>query len=143
VHKGVFTPVKFSEGRLIASLSNGDKYPHMIRNALVRRYNKQAEPKLIEKTRRYAETVGVEPEKVGIKTYKSRCGTCNSKGHIDYNWRIIMAPHSVIDYVVVHELGHLKHFNHSKNFRHQVERIMPEYREHQAWLKANGKKISF
>lgn len=143
VLKGEFTPVKFSEGRLIATLPDGDKHPHMVRNALVRWYNKQAEPKLIEKTRRYAQIVGVEPDKVGIKTYKARWGSCNSKGHIDYNWKLIMAPHSVIDYVVVHELCHLKHFNHSKNYWHQVERIMPEYREHQAWLKANSKKISF
>jgi len=138
VKRGAFTPVKLIEGRLVATLPNGAEKPHMVRNALVRWYRTQAEPKLIEKTQRCADIVGVEPSAIGIKTYKARWGSCNAKGRIDYNWKLIMAPHRIVDYVVVHELCHLKHYNHSTDYWKQVERIMPEFRQCRDWLKSNG-----
>ena len=66
--------------------------------------------------------MGVAPASVGIKGYKSRLGTCHSDGRVYFNWRIIMAPHAVVDYVIVHELSHLVHHDHSKNFWNHVER---------------------
>ena len=72
--------------------------------------------KLEPKTIKYAEQMGVQPTQIKVKEYKSRWGSCNSKCEINYNWKIIMTPHRIVDYVVIHELYHLIHFNHSKEY---------------------------
>ncbi|MCI5141578.1 MAG: M48 family peptidase [Candidatus Electrothrix sp. ATG1] len=107
-------------------------------NQLSAWYRHQAAVRLQEKTACYAKRLLVSPASVGIKDYRSRWGTCHSDGRIYYNWRIIMAPHSVIDYVVVHELCHLVHLNHSKRFWDLVSTILPDYAEQKAWIKVNG-----
>lgn len=142
VVRGPFKPVKLLQGRLVATLPFGPDKPHMVRNALVRWYRAQAAPKLIEKTARYAEIIGVEPTGVSIKTFKARWGSCNDKGRIDYNWKIIMAPHQIVDYVVMHELCHLKHYNHSKDYWKQVEVFCPDFREKREWLRENSKRFA-
>jgi predicted metal-dependent hydrolase len=110
----------------------------MIRNALVRWYKRNAELKFREKVARYADIVGVDPADVGIKTFKSRWGSCSSKGRIDFNWKVIMAPNRIVDYVVVHELCHLKQHDHSPEFWKLVERVIPDYLECKVWLKVRG-----
>lgn len=143
VKRGNYQPVKLLNGYLIATLPDGADNPQMVRNSLVRWYNTQAAPKLIEKTKRYVNVVGVAPTSIEIKPYKSRWGNCNAKGGIGYNWKIVMAPQSVVDYVVVHELCHLKHFNHSKDYWQQVKRILPDYQVSKQWLKENRHHIDF
>ena len=64
-------------------------------------------------------------------------GSCSAKGDISFNWRIILAPHSVVDYVVVHELCHLLEHNHSPKFWKEVERYVPDWRNQRDWLKHN------
>ena len=142
VQRGKFTPVKLVQGQLVATLPEGSDKPHMVRNALVRWYHTQAEPKLIEKTKRYAQIIGVKPSSIGIKTYKARWGSCNSKGQIDYNWKLVMAPNWVVDYVVVHELCHLKHFNHSKDYWTQVTHYCDRAYEAKKWLKENAAQFN-
>lgn len=134
---GHFKPVKLVQGRLVITVPNPKEYPHMVRNALVRWYKQHAELKLNEKIKRYAAIVGVEPESVGIKNFKSRWGSCSAKGHIDFNWKIIMAPNRMVDYVVIHELCHLKHHDHSPKFWKEVERVVPDYQACKEWLKVN------
>jgi len=82
--------------------------------------------------------MGVAPNSISVRDYKSRWGSCSSKGEISYNWRIIIAPHQIVDYVVVHELCHLKHPNHSPEYWKSVKRVNPEYKEHRQWLKEHG-----
>jgi predicted metal-dependent hydrolase len=135
VNQGAFKPVKLIEGRLVVTVPKGKDQPHMIRNALVRWYKHRALLKLQEKTLRYADIIGVEPCGVGIKTFKSRWGSCSSKGRIDFNWQIIMAPNRMVDYVVVHELCHLKRHDHSAKFWKEVERVMPDFLSAKDWLK--------
>lgn len=141
VKRGKYQPVKLLNGYLTTTLPEGAKNPQMVRNSLFQWYIAQAEPKLIDKTMRYASIVGVEPSSVGLKAYKSRWGNCNANGGIDYNWKIIMAPQSVVDYVVVHELCHLKHFNHSTDYWKQVKRILPDYQDSKQWLKEHRREI--
>ena len=142
VKRGAYQPVKLLQGRLVATLPDGADNPHMVRNALVRWYQLQAEPKLREKTARLAKQIAVQPTAVNIKTYKSRWGNCNSKGQIDYNWKIVMAPHWVVDYVVVHELCHLKHFNHSKDYWRKVKHHCAEAVDAKEWLRVNSAVIN-
>lgn len=81
---------------------------------------------------------GLIPKQVSVKSQKSRWGSCTSRGHILLNWRLIFAPLFVMDYVIVHELCHLKHLDHSKNFWQAVACIDPEYKEKQEWLKTHA-----
>ena len=68
-------------------------------------------------------------------------GSCSSKNNINLNYLLVMAPMSVIDYVIVHELVHTIHRNHSANFWKSVESIMPDYKEQKQWLKLNGYRL--
>ena len=75
---------------------------------------------------------------MGIKDFKSKWGTCSTRGDISYNWRVVIAPHRIVDYVVVHELAHLTHLDHSSIFWRQVAHLIPDYKECREWLKVNG-----
>ena len=112
-----------------------------IRDLLLSWYEKHALERLKEKTERYAKIIGVKPVSVKIKDYKSRWGSCSNKGEITYNWRIVIAPHNVIDYVVVHELCHILEHNHSKKYWRHVSNNFNDYIQAQSWLKYNGKTL--
>jgi predicted metal-dependent hydrolase len=142
VEKGHFAPVKLLHGRLVVTLPQGTEQPHMVRNALVRWYKRQAEQKLREKVKRFAPLVGVEPTGVGIKTFKSRWGSCTSKGKLEFNWQIMMAPNRMVDYVVLHELCHLIRNDHSPEFWGEVACVMPEYQQCREWLRVNAVRLS-
>lgn len=141
VEAGNFAPVKLLNGRLVVTVPNGSEQPHMIRNALVRWYKRQAEQKLTEKVKRFAPMVGVEPAGVGIRTFKSRWGSCTAKGKLEFNWLIMMAPNRMVDYVVIHELCHLIRHDHSPEFWREMARVMPEYLRCREWLKLNAKNL--
>ena len=83
-------------------------------------------------------STGVEPASAGIKTFKSRWGSCSTCGDITFNWKIIIAPNRIVDYVVVHELCQLKRHDHSPVFWKCVERVVLDYKECKFWLKQNG-----
>ena len=109
---------------------------------LIAWYEKHALERLKEKTERYSKIIGVKPVSVNIKDYKSRWGSCSSNGDILYNWRIIIAPHKIIDYVVVHELCHILEHNHSKKYWRHVSNNFHNYVECQNWLKFNGRTLT-
>ena len=81
------------------------------------------------------------PKKISIRDTKSRWGSCSSEGNISLSWRLMMAPPDVMEYVIIHELAHLQHMNHSKSFWQLVAQYCPNYRHHIHWLKMNGSKI--
>lgn len=141
VERGNFAPVKLFNGRLVVTVPQGTEQPHMVRNALMRWYKRQADQKLKEKTARFAPMVGVEPTGVGIKTFKSRWGSCTAKGKLEFNWQIMMAPNRMVDYVVIHELCHLIRHDHSAEFWKEVARVLPEYQECREWLRCNAAKL--
>jgi predicted metal-dependent hydrolase len=101
-------------------------------------YRGQARRVLAERVERYAGLHGFTVQKVKITSARMRWGSCSSKGTLNFAWRLVMAPLPVIDYVVVHELVHLRVKNHSKKFWAQVGILMPEYKTHIQWLKVNG-----
>lgn len=86
----------------------------------------------------WAQKIGVQPKAIQIKNYRSRWGSCYSDGRVQFNWKLAMAPKPVIEYVVIHELCHLVHANHSADFWQLVERHCPQMASHKAWLKENG-----
>ena len=81
------------------------------------------------------------PSKIIIKDQKSRWGSCNSKKEVRLNWRLILMPYDVMDYIIIHELCHLKHMNHSKDFWNLVESYNNNYKKSEKWLKENGINI--
>ncbi len=91
----------------------------------------------------YCSIMKLYPTKFAVKQQKKRWGTCTGKGALYFNWRLMMAPIDVIDYVVVHELAHLKHFDHSPRFWKLVEKTMPDYKMKKDWLKKNGFMLGF
>ena len=91
-----------------------------------------------EKVKKYASFIGVTYGRITIRNQRSRWGSCSSKGNLNFNCLLMLFPDEVVDYVVVHELCHRKHMNHSKEFYAEVERVFPEYRKCQKWLKENG-----
>ena len=111
---------------------------HILKNWLIN----QAGAQFQDKTRYWADIIGVRPVRVTIKDQKTRWGSCSSLGNINYNWRIIMAPSQVADYLVIHELCHLLEPNHSDRFWSHVSRFSPNYKVCRRWLADNGKLLS-
>ena len=93
---------------------------------------------LAEKTAHFAKEMGVTYGRITIREQKTRWGSCSSAGNLNYNWKLVLMPERVMDYVVIHELAHRKEMNHSRNFWKVVEEAMPDYRKYKAWLKENG-----
>jgi len=90
----------------------------------------------------YSKLLGVSYSKLKLSSAKTRWGSCSSKGNINLNWRLIMAPLEIFDYVVVHELAHLIEPNHSQRFWYHVHRILPNYKNCRKWLKENGYSLN-
>ena len=90
---------------------------------------------LPEKVEHYARIIGVTYGRITIRNQKTRWGSCSSKGNLNFNCLLMLAPSEVLDYVVVHELCHRKEMNHSSDFWKEVEYIMPDYQERRARLK--------
>ncbi|SRR5579871_3316903 len=88
-----------------------------------------------------AETVGVTLARVSVRNQRSRWGACSARGVITLNWRLIQMPPTVADYVICHELAHLRHANHSRRFWREVERLDPNWRAAERWLRAHGREI--
>jgi predicted metal-dependent hydrolase len=140
VSRGTDREVKLKGGYLEVGLPKKPKDGD-IRSALVEWYEQHALERLTEKTNRYAGIMGVSPNSISVRDYKARWGSCSSKGEISYNWRIIIAPHHIVDYVVVHELCHLKHPNHSPAYWKSVKREVSDYEVCRQWLKEHGSNL--
>jgi len=103
--------------------------------------SKLALEKIREALMLYAPTVNREYGRVTIREQKTRWGSCSTKKNLNFNWKLILAPKEALHYVVIHELCHLIHFNHSEKFWKEVKARMPEYDIWRKWLKANGREL--
>jgi hypothetical protein len=116
--------------------------PEEIKHAVIQVYRMIAKNLLTNKVTRYAKLVGVTPIAVKINGAKTRWGSCSGKNSINFSWRLFMASDDSIDYVVVHELAHIKEHNHSDRFWAVVESVLPDYRERKAKLKELQKRLA-
>ena len=94
-----------------------------------------------ERVRFFAPQMGVTCGRITIRSQKTRWGSCSTKGNLNFNCLLMMAPPEVLDYVVVHELCHRKEMNHSARFWAEVERVCPEYKTPKKWLKEHGNAL--
>lgn len=107
--------------------------------ALTAWLKEQAMQIISERVALYANIMGVTPGTVKLSEAKARWGSCSTKNNLNFAWRLIMCPLSVIDYVVVHELSHITYKNHSPAFWARVKTVLPNYEDDQDWLKVNRK----
>lgn len=134
--------VKILNEKVIVCVNNKYNREDIIREYIIKFYKTEAERVLKERTLYYSKILSVSPKIITIKDQKTLWGSCSSRGNINYNYRLIMAPMNIIDYVVVHELSHLIHMNHSKEYWRTVEEVLPDYKERKQWLKAYGYMLS-
>lgn len=119
----------------------GESRQQMIR-AVERWYREHAETKLGQRVALYASRLGVWPKRVLVRSQTKRWGSCGQDGTLRFNWRIIMAPLSLVDYVVVHELCHLRYPNHDRQFWLLLATVIPDYEERRNALRHNGVRYS-
>ncbi|MDD5581385.1 MAG: SprT family zinc-dependent metalloprotease [Methylobacter sp.] len=101
-------------------------------------YKEKGLPKIVERVQRFKTKMGVEPGQIRIMELQNRWASCSAKGNLNFHWKCFMASLDVLDYLVVHELAHLIHKNHTQAFWNEVDKILPDYQKQVEWLKVNG-----
>ena len=104
----------------------------------ISRLLQQARETIPQRVAFYAQQLGVTYGRVTIRTQRTRWGSCSSKGNLNFNCLLMLAPAEVADYVVVHELCHRKVMNHSRAFWEEVAQTLPDYQTSRKWLRENG-----
>tara|TARA_A100001011_G_C14176979_1_gene785070 strand:- start:255 stop:836 length:582 start_codon:yes stop_codon:yes gene_type:complete len=153
ISEGTFIPIFGIERALLVEASLKNKYclydgmlkvpssdlafSHSIKIALMQ----IAEEFFIKTCNEYAQKIKVPFFKISIKDPKSRWGSCSSEKKMMFSWRLVMAPKEVSSYVAAHEVAHLIHMDHSKEFWKVVNFICPSYLTHRTWLRNNGRKL--
>lgn len=89
----------------------------------------------------FAERIGVTYGRISIRHQKTRWGSCSAKGNLNFNCLLMQAPGEILDYVIIHELCHRRHMDHSREFWEEVERVCPEYKRHRKWLRDHGDEL--
>ncbi len=119
----------------------GSSSKRYVKTYLTSWYKQQARKVIVERVHHYAKLSGTKYNSINLTSAETRWGSCSSQKNLNFNWRLIMAPLEVIDYVVAHELAHLKEMNHSRDFWETVRKMFPLYREYRTWLKRNGDRL--
>lgn len=142
--EGRLTSVNLTDGQFLVYINKDiplNKRREIIRRKLEQWYISKAKKIIHERLELFTDKVGARINTVRFKNQKTRWGSCSQKGNLNFNWKLIMAPIYIIDYVVVHELCHFLQMNHSKEFWQQVGSQIPDYKERRKWLKENGIKL--
>lgn len=105
-------------------------------------YKVKAEQKINERFKLIEEKFNRKPTSIKVLELRNRWASWTPKNGLNFHWKCAMAPIPVLDYIITHEMVHLKHPNHSPQFWNELDKKMPNYREHENWLKANGVKMS-
>jgi len=113
-----------------------------LRPTLEAHFARIARAELPRRTAELAASVGLEVKRVTVRDQRSRWGSCSSRGTLSLNWRLVQTPDFVRDYIIYHELMHLKEMNHSERFWARVEEVCPVWREAESWLKQNASLLS-
>jgi predicted metal-dependent hydrolase len=111
------------------------------RDLLIGWYKKEAKQFITERVEWYAKKTGFRYKAIQVTSASKRWGSCSNTGNLNFNWKLIMTPLAVIDYVVAHEMAHLEHKNHSTEFWNCVKIIYPNYKKSEEWLKTNESLI--
>ena len=129
-------PLKLKDGHFCLRAEDGKGESGF--NAFKEFYRTKGQQRIPERISLYQEQMGVTPQTVKIMELQNRWASCSASGNLSFHWKCMMAPLTVIDYIVVHELAHLIHPNHTDAFWNDVDKILPDYRSRKEWLRANG-----
>ena len=129
--------IDFNGTEFITSIENKDKFKSSLKSWYKIKFKEIAIPRL----NYFSDKYNLKINQVRFKNQKTLWGSCSSKNNINLNYLLVMAPMIVIDYVIIHELVHTVHKNHSENFWNAVEAIMPDYKKAKKWLNKNGYKL--
>jgi len=129
--------IDFNGTEFITSIENQDKFKSSLKSWYKIKFKEIAIPRL----NYFSDKYNLKINQVRFKNQKTLWGSCSSKNNINLNYLLVMAPMLVIDYVIIHELVHTVHKNHSENFWNAVEAIMPDYKKAKKWLNKNGYKL--
>lgn len=113
-----------------------------LKQLIIDLYKNHLKSYLISRIKFYQNQFKYKVNQVTVRDQKTRWGSCSSGRNLSFNYRLMMAPPQVIDYIVVHEMCHLEHMNHSKSYWKRVYEVMPEYKKCEAWLKQNGRFLN-
>ncbi|MGS0681821.1 M48 family metallopeptidase [Shewanella sp. 125m-7] len=105
-------------------------------------YSDKGIQRITDRVKYYAPKVGVTASSIKVKDMGFRWASCSKSGALNFHWKCMMAPPKIIDYIVVHELCHMYHHNHSDAFWNEVDKVMPDYHERKEWLRKNGAGLS-
>jgi hypothetical protein len=133
--------IRCDDGHLVVNIPGslpGPDLVHYTRKLVQDWYRDQADRIIGGKILEFAITLGVEPPTFRLRNVRRRWGSCNHKNHLNFNLRLIMTPVDLVEYVVVHELCHIRHKNHSRKFWESVREVMPDYLERRGRLKREG-----
>ncbi|AFS78027.1 hypothetical protein DUF45 [Gottschalkia acidurici 9a] len=140
VDKNIKDPqVKLFQGKIYVYTSIKDK--RIIQGAMEKWYREKTKEKVEERVKYYLHLFKKEPRSIRIKQQKRIWASCTYRDDLLFNWRCVMARPDVLDYIIVHEMCHMHHKNHSKDYWNMVESIIPDYRDKKEWLKIHGYKM--
>jgi len=131
--------VNVERNKLVVSMRAGSNRLALL---LERWYRMQATQLIREKANKLGADLGLTYGRLSIRGQRTRWGSCSQKGNLSFNWKLIMAPEPVIDYVIVHELAHLEELNHTKRFWQLVGQHCPQWRDHKKWLKDHAVELA-
>lgn len=132
--------VEYQNGKFYISVKDLEELT--IRKQMYQFIQTKATLLLTELTDKYCVLLGCEYKKISVRNQKTRWGSCSNKGHLSYNIKIMCAPLDKIEYIVLHEVMHLKHFNHSMFFWQAIEEVMPDYKERKLYFKEYGQDLT-
>lgn len=115
--------------------------PAPIPMSFLRTYRTQAKQLISSRVQYYAGRMLLRPSAIKVNGARRRWGSCSHRGSLNFSFRLIFAPLAVIDYVVVHELAHMRHLNHSRAFWDCVATVLPDFRNHHRWLREHGHRL--
>ncbi len=128
------TPLKLKNGYFLLRKKDLPK----AKEHFIHFYKEKGESKINERVSYWEKLLNVEPNDVKIMELQNRWGSCSEKKNVNFHWKSIMTPLTIIDYIIAHELTHLIHPNHSEAFWLELDKVMPDYRERKSWLKIHG-----
>ncbi len=120
-----------------------ERFTDAQRRKLEKQYRKAAKELIPKRAGYYAQILGVTFQRIRITETKTRWGSCSPRGTLSFHWKLLLAPEGVLDYVIVHEVCHLKEINHSEKFWAWVAFLMPDYKEKKKWLQENGELLQY
>ncbi len=128
-------PLLLKEGYFCLKREDKAKAPDIFKEF----YRTKGVPRITKRVRQLQEQMGVETGQIRVMDLQHRWASCSvATGDLNFHWKCLMAPLSILDYVIVHEMAHLKFDNHSEAFWNELDKVMPDYRERKAWLRVNG-----